>query len=221
MTFEILMPEINNKPKNTKDAVISILTYEWPLTLRQIYYKLKKQYSFSCTYQSVYKAVKELKQKNILIKKEKQYEINVKWVKEVQSFTDIVETNYYAKQKLKNFSGLKDSKFIEDLIVLNFETLFDAEKYLYYFIKNELLKSKNQIVVEQINNQWKPLFYFRAEYNFYKKIQKKGHKFYFLCYGDSLSEKYSQKFYSSIGINIKNIKTPFPTETITFNNYFI
>jgi len=221
MTFDILMPELNAKPKNTKDAVISILTHDWPLTLRQIFYKIKKQYHYSSTYQSVYKAVKELREKQVLIEKDKKYEINIRWIKKVQSFTDIVETNYFAKEKIQNFSGVKETKQGEDIIILHFETLFDAEKYLYYFIKNELVKSRNQIICEQINNQWKPLFYYRAEYNFYKKMQQKGHKFYFLCHGKSAPEKQSKEFYSSIGINVKNIENPFPAETITFNNYFI
>jgi len=103
MTFNILIPEINSKPKNTKDAVISILTIEWPLTLREIFYKIKKQYRFSCSYQSVYKAVKELSEKEVLRKKYKKYEINIDWIKKVQSLTDIVETNYYAKKRINQF----------------------------------------------------------------------------------------------------------------------
>jgi hypothetical protein len=103
MSFEILVPEINVKPKNTKDAAINILSLEWPLSLREIFYKIKKQYHYSSTYQSVYKAVHELLSKKILkIVGEKKYEINVEWIKQLQSFTDIVETNYYAKDKVQN-----------------------------------------------------------------------------------------------------------------------
>ena len=73
MTFNILIPDIENKHKNTKDAVINILTSEWPLTLRQIFYEIKKQYHYSLTYQSIYKAVKELKEKKVLVEKDKKY----------------------------------------------------------------------------------------------------------------------------------------------------
>ena len=41
MTFDIVMPELNKKPKNTKDAVITLLTHEWPLTLREIFFRIK------------------------------------------------------------------------------------------------------------------------------------------------------------------------------------
>jgi len=221
MAFNLLIPDIENKPKNTKDAVINILTYDWPLTLRQIYYKLKKKYGYSSSYQSVYKAVKELKESHVLLDNKKKYEINVGWIKKLQSFTDIVETNYYATEKLQNISGLKDSKAGQDLIILTFETLFDAEKYLYYFMKTKLLKKNNQAVCFQLTNEWRPLFYLRAEYNYYKKLLKLGHQFYFLCSGDTALEKKYREFYLSFGTNYKIIKSEHPNETISFSSYFI
>lgn len=221
MTFNLLVPDIENKPKNTKDAVINLLTSEWPLTLRQIFYKIKKQYNYSFTYQSVYKAVKELKERRVLLEKDKKYEINVKWVKRLQSFTDIVETNYYTKDRMQNISGLKESKAGQDLTILTFETIFDAEKYLYYFIKTELLKKKNKIICFQLTSEWRPLFYLRAEYNYYKKLMKRGHKFYFICSGDSDLEKKYKDFYKSIKTNYKITNQNLSNETIVFENYFI
>jgi len=221
MGFNLLIPDINERPQNSKDAVISILTFEWPLSLRNIFYKIKKQYRYSSSYQSVYKAVKELSESGVLIKKDKKYEINIGWIKKVQSFTDIVETNYYAKEKIQNISGLKELKSEEDIIILNFDTLFDAEKYLYYFMKNELLKTTNDKVCFQLNHEWRPIFYLRAEYNYYKKLINLGHKFYFLCSGNSYIEEISKKFYKSIKTNYKTVKTKFPYDCIIFGDYFI
>jgi hypothetical protein len=221
MTFEILMPEINNNPKNTKDCVISILTYEWPLTLRKIFYKIKKQYHYSSTYQAVYKAVKELKEKNVLIEKEKGFEINISWIKKVQSFTDIVETNYYTKQKFHDFNGIKESKTKEDLIVLNFDTIFDAEKYLYYFMKNELINKRNDNICFSLNSEWRPIFYLRAEYNYYKKLTNKGHKFYFICSGETELEREFRDFYKRIKVNYKILKFDQTNDLLVFQDYFI
>ncbi|MDP2924905.1 MAG: hypothetical protein Q8N99_00885 [Nanoarchaeota archaeon] len=221
MTFNLLIPEISSRPENTKDAVISILTLEWPLTLREIYYKIKKHYGYSSTYQSVFKAVKELLKVNILKEHYKRYEINIDWIKRLQSFTDIVETNYFAKERLRNLSGINDSKRSEDLIILNFETIFDAEKYLYYFMKNELFKKKGSTVCFQFNYEWRPLYYFRAEYNYYKRLLEKGHKFYFSCFGTSNIEKESKEFYRSLGIKYKTIKKSYSNDTLVFEDYFI
>jgi hypothetical protein len=221
MVMAIIIPEINTLPKNTKDAVISILTSDWPLTLREIFFRIKKKYGYSSSYQAVYKAVNELLQEQVLTKKSMKYEINIEWIKKLQSFTDIVETNYYAKEKIQSLSGLKDSKHKEDIAILNFETIFDAEKYLYYFMKSELFKSKNDIVCLQESNEWKPMFYLRAEYNYYARLQEKGHKFYFLCSSSTQIEQKFAQFYKKIGINFKFTKEKFSTDNLIFSDYFI
>ena len=221
MAFNIIAPEISNKSKNSKDMIITLLTYEWPLTLKQIYNKIKKQYSYSSTYQSVYKAVKELCEKKALLEKSKKYEINIGWIKKLQSFTDIVETNYYAKEKIHSIAGLKESKSNQDITVINFEKIFDAEKYLYYFMKTELFKSKNTEVCYQVNHEWKPIFYLRAEYNYYTRLLEKGHKIYFLTSGNSYIEELSKKFYQSLKINFKTESSPQVQDSVAFNNFFI
>lgn len=219
MVFSLVVPQLGN-PKNTKDFVITILTSDWPLTLKQIYNKIKN-YGYSSSYQAVYKAVKELVSSNAILEKEKKYEMNIGWIKKLQSFTDIVETNYYAKSKIRDISGLKESKHNENITILNFETIFDAEKYLYYLMKYELMKTNNDSVCYSLSNEWRPLYYFRAEYNYYKKLSKKGHKFYFICSSNSKIEKQCQEFYTSIGIKYKFTNETSINETLVFKDYFI
>ena len=219
--LSILIPELNTDPKNSKDAIISILTIDWPLSLKSIYYKIKKQYGYSYSYQAVFNAVKELVNGQVLLEKEKKYEINIEWIKRVQSFTDIVETNYYAKEKVMSLSGIKDSKQKGDIIVLNFETLFDTEKYLYYFMKSELFKSFNDVICGNFNLEWRPIFYLRAEYNYYKRLLKRKHKFYFLCSGNSEIEKLCEKFYNKIGVNFKIVNEKFSSDVLVFKDYFV
>ena len=86
MGLNLLIPDINEKPENSKDAVISILTLDWPLSLRNIFYKIKKQYRYSSSYQSVYKAVKELSASEVLIKKE----FNIGFLKELKLPTQCI-----------------------------------------------------------------------------------------------------------------------------------
>jgi len=221
MVMNILIPEVGSKPTNTKDAVISLLTTDWPLSLKQIFYKIRKKYNYICSYQAVYKAVKELKEKEVLIEDNKRYMIDVRWVKEVQSFTDIVETNYYAKEKASSLSGLSESKQKEDLIILNFESVFDAEKYLYYFMKYHLLKSNKDSICYCTNTEWRPIFYLRSEYNYYTKLMKRDHKFYFLCAGKTKKEDFCGKFYQSMGIKFKSTNETFSNDTLIFEDFCI
>jgi hypothetical protein len=221
MVFHLTIPEIDSKPSNTKDAVISLLTSEWPLTLREIFFRSRKKYGYSHSYQAVYKAVKELLEKNVLVEHNKKYSINVEWVKKVQSFTDIVETNYYAKDKIHNISGLNDSKLAEDIIILNFDSIFDAEKYLYYFMKYNLLKSKADSICYSSNIEWRPLFYLRAEYNYYSRLIKKGHEFFFLCSGKSKLEETFAQLYKSLGIKFKFINEKLSNDSLVFGDFCI
>lgn len=221
MTFDLTIPELSEKPKNAKDIVITILTYEWPLSIKQIHNRAKKQYSYSGSYQSIYKTLNELSAKEIIIKKGKEYEINVDWVKRVQSFTDIVETNYFAEQEASNLVGLKDSSSNQDIITITFKDIFDAEKYLYYFMKDKLFKKKSRVITYQTNNEWRPIFYLRAEYNYCTRLQKRGHKIYFLSKGNSRIEKEIKKFYTSIGIKYKNTKSSLLNDTVSFLDYAV
>jgi hypothetical protein len=201
--LNLIIPELNGKPKATKDFVITLLTREWPLTLRNIYYRIKKSYGYSASYQSVYKAVKELLDEGALIQKDKKYVINIDWIKNLQSFTDIVETNYYAKERLDTIGGIKDSNKESNTTVLEFESIFDMEKYLYYFTKTNLLKKERETICWYNINEWRPTFYLRSEYNYYKKLIKKGHKCFILCSGKSEIENSAKNFYKSIGVSFK------------------
>ena len=219
--LNLTIPDIANKPKNTKDAVISILTTDWPLTLRGIFYNIKKRFNYTSSYQSVYKAVKELVHEGVVLSKNKKYELNMDWVKKLQSFTDIIETNYYAKKRMHDLTGIKDSKHKQDIMVLNFETIFDAEKYLYYFMKAELMKINDDTICHIANNEWRPIFYLRAEYNYYRKLKQRGHKFYFISQGKSLLEQDCARLYKEFGVNFKHTNEMSVTDILVFSDYFI
>ncbi len=221
MVFSIIVPDISSKPKNTKDAVISLLTIYWPLSLREIFYKIKKQYGYSSSYQAVYKAIKERAESEVILGKDRKYWLNVEWAKKLQSFTDIIETNYYAKERINNISGIKDSNHKGDLMILNFETIFDAEKYIYYFMKAELMKTNSDIICHMSNSEWRPIPYLRAEYNYYKKLIARKHRFYFISSGKSELEKECVNFYKSLGVNYKISNEEFVNDVFIFGDYVI
>lgn len=217
MSLEIVLPQIDNKT-SSKDLIISVLTEEWPLSIKELFSKVSKEFRFKGTYQAVFKSVKELQKKKVLIKTGEKYELNISWIKSLQSFTETVETNYYVSKKVRKI--LEKNKKGEDTILMNFESIFDAEKYLYYFVKNELKKSEPTKVFFEMNNLWKVLFYYRAEYNYYIKLEKIGHKFFFLTSSKTKIEKEAIDFYKKLNIKVKQTK-PAPTDSIVFGEYYI
>lgn len=222
MALNLTLPHLGEKA-TTKDHVISLLGYDWPLTIKKLYHLIKKKYGYSVTYQAVYKAVNELYKHGVIEKRAEGYQINLKWLKHLHMYTETVETNYYTKNRLRLIEGIKDARKEGNINILNFETFFDVEKYLYYLQKHYILSSKNkETICVHHNNEWRPLFYLRAEYNWIRKITELGHKTYVLCAGNTLVDKWCAGFYKSIGCNIKlNVNCASTCELMVFGDVVI
>ena len=139
MSQNLYIPTFNIKDSSVKDCIISILGNNWPLNVKKIHNLIKKNFAKNCTYQAVYKSLNELAKENILIKTKEGYHINLDWIKKLQAYTDTIETNYYTKERIISLEGVQEIKGDDDLQVLTFSNYFDAEKYLYYFIKHNIL----------------------------------------------------------------------------------
>ncbi len=68
------------KDKSLKNTVLAILEKERSLTAKQIYYTIKKNSSRHLTYQAVFKCIKEMEKKNMLVSENKAYKININWL---------------------------------------------------------------------------------------------------------------------------------------------
>jgi hypothetical protein len=203
MTLTLTLPQLGEKA-STKDYVITVLGYDWPLSIKKIFNLIKKRYAYKSTYQAVFKAVGELLADGVIEKKQEGYQINLKWLKNLHGYTEVIETNYYTKDRLQLIEGIKEARKEGSINILTFETFFDVEKYLYYLQKHYILATKaKEIVCVHHSHEWRPLFYLRAEYNWIKKLSGLGHKTYVLCAGHSLLDKWCADFYKSIGCSIK------------------
>lgn len=87
------------KKRNVRESIISILSREFPLSLMKIYNKVKKDYSLDVTYQAVFKVVKEMLNDGIIERREKEYQLNVKWIKELENELDIIKKSYVGDSK--------------------------------------------------------------------------------------------------------------------------
>jgi len=120
---------LSPKGKSVKNNIIHILAFEWPLTLREIYKKTTKTYNVDVTYQAVFKAVKELKERNVIVKEGKNYSLNVAWVNQVYDLADMIRSRYLDKKNLHKLP--KDSHF-PDPRINKFITVL-GDKILNYF----------------------------------------------------------------------------------------
>ena len=203
MGLNLYLPNIAKQKATVKDYIILILSSDWPLSTQKIYHRIKKRYGIDCTYQAVFKAVNELMHMEVIIKEKSAYQINLRWLKHVHSFTETTEANYYTKDRV-GLEGVKDSKTEGNISILTFGTMFDVEKYIYYLVKQHIMNSKgSQVICYHHNHEWRPLFYMRAEYNWINKLNELGHAPYILCANSTAIDKFCSRFYKNIGCSIK------------------
>jgi hypothetical protein len=208
------------KKGSTKDEIIGILTYNWPLSIRKIYFCLKKQ-GLKVGYQAVYKAVKEMLDEGILIRENDGYLLNMGWIKDIHNQTEMIRVNYFSKERSLLFHDEKKGSSAVQVFIFN--NWFDFEKYAYYLQKDLILKSKEkQIICAHHYHEWRPMFYLRAEYNWVRNLIDKGHRVYTLCSGESVLDIWAAKFYNSIGGKVKiGQRVAEPADVIVFGDMVI
>ena len=204
---------------STKDQIINVLSYDWPLSARKVYNFLKKKYNNNVTYQAVYKAISQMLAEKILIKTKEGYQLNLVWIKEIHDQTEMIRANYYSEQR----ATLLDNENMDSIRVFIFKSWFDVEKYLYYLQKNYIAKAKEkQTICIHQNHEWQPLFYLRADYNWFEQIRKLGHKTFKLCSGSSAADKWAAEIYKKFGAKVKtNAKCADNSELIVFSDLVV
>ena len=127
MVLKLTLPE-PGKEKRIKDIVIDILIFEWPLSLSKIHKKISSNYSKSGTCQATYKAICELVQEEVLIKRERLYSINLNWVTKIKEFSCHIENNYKNDEKIPLMEGVIKAKTENNITVLTFDSLIELDK---------------------------------------------------------------------------------------------
>ncbi|MFH1586658.1 MAG: hypothetical protein ABID38_02280 [Candidatus Diapherotrites archaeon] len=116
MTINITLPEM--KSASNKDKIISILSRKWPLTTKEIYNALQREYGVEISYQAVHKIIVQLQNEGVMVKNGKDLEINKEWIKSVNKFGNELEQIYSNPKSKINFENsrplnLKFNKFME------------------------------------------------------------------------------------------------------------
>lgn len=86
------------KSKKTKDLVIQALVREHPLTVRQLFYFLKNNYSHSITYNGVYRVVDGLLKSKVLAKKGNEYFLSLDFLDQISLINEKVRESYLKKR---------------------------------------------------------------------------------------------------------------------------
>jgi len=106
----LVSPGALNGGAKVKDAVVSILGKEWPLSLKEIYFAVVREYSLEVSHQAVHKALKQLAANGVLVKSERKYCLDIEWIRNVKRFGASMEKAYQEQEIPDSTGWLKESQ---------------------------------------------------------------------------------------------------------------
>ena len=174
MTIEFTLPEMNTKNKTAKDLIIAILLDEWPLSLKKIHNKIKKDYESNVTYQAVHKAVGELLEKRIVVRNGRDYKINSDWIGKLKLFIEKLENSYNENKPLSE----------EIPKSLTVSCAWELYEIFIEIILRDILDGKEKSICFIGNQIWNPMIGSEKEIEAYKKIAEK-YKLYLVSRRDN------------------------------------
>ena len=95
------------KKRNVRESIIAVLSREFPLSIKKIYNKVKKEYGLDVTYQAVFKLVKEMVDDKVIEKDNSEYKLNMNWIKQLEDEITVIKSKYVGENK-KSENSMQD-----------------------------------------------------------------------------------------------------------------
>ena len=190
-----------NGKKTVKDHIISVLSQEWPLSLKRLYMILRKKYQLEVSYQACHKAVKELVGQELIEKNDKEYQLNMKWVRQIKEFGQRVEEKY----KNHHTYSLSSDDVVTNMI---FNSMYEVDRFLLEISEKYIQTSINKRPTLCLYwcHSWVPLFF---EKETYKRLLKVSQTFdiYSVIKNDTFIDNWCKDFVGDLireetGINL-------------------
>jgi hypothetical protein len=203
MIIRALLPKLI--PKTVKEKVIVILSTDFPLTIRELKARIKKNFNQSVSYQSVHKELNRLMKEEIIVYKSKRYLLNVEWIRQVGLFSDLILSNY-TEQRKHSVSKLLDLKSDGDSLSFEFDSYADFDIYFLELLENfnEFFPEDKQILMHYTHNWW-PLLYPLKEKRAMDKLKS---DFFCFCRSDTPIDRYCSNFENDIGLKVLHSTDP-------------
>ncbi|MDO8634314.1 MAG: hypothetical protein Q7K34_03410, partial [archaeon] len=119
MTQSMILPRLLPNGGSTREKIVSVLSIGKPLTAKEIFNGLKKEFGFNGSYQAVHKTLVELEKQMVLKKTSEGFVIDSNWVDNLIAFS----------QSLKNFP-IKQKEITEGTVSLTFNSFIEFGVFL-------------------------------------------------------------------------------------------
>ncbi len=84
------------RPRTVKDYLVQFLSQKWPSNPKQLHQLMRK--STDVSYQAVHKALNELVDEKVLVRKDNLYQLNPNFVKHIHKHWEAIENKLYSGQ---------------------------------------------------------------------------------------------------------------------------
>jgi hypothetical protein len=188
----IVNPLFKNKG-NIKEQIIDILSLQWPLTAREIFYIITKKLGISITYQGVHKGLKQLLSGNVIKVEKRKYSLDEEWIKSSKEQFNKLEKIYQEK-------GF-DKEILPSKIVFN--SYYEMYSFVCDYLSKEDLKTNGEPIIFTDKHWWN-LFVMTEEQ--LTKLDDFSKKYEFYCVGkcNTPLDLMLMNFYKKQGMHCKN-----------------
>lgn len=134
----------------TKELILEVLAEQWPLTGVKIFRIVNKRLPKPITQQALHKTLSQLVELGLIIKKNREYELNSKW---------LLETLEFCHNTLESYEGKKPKKISKSLVrikILQSPDFYKAERRCIQTTKEIRICARTPIFLEE--EQQKTIF---------------------------------------------------------------
>ncbi|MBI2143517.1 hypothetical protein HYU17_00005, partial [Candidatus Woesearchaeota archaeon] len=176
--------------ETTKRIILDTLVAEWPLSIKQIFFSVRKNTFKSLTYQAVYKSVKELLDGGVLSRQGKGYVISPAWIQKSSDFMNKVSESYEKK-------GFGSARRIQEL---GFNSWSDAWDFILSKLDSGFFGESKQAYAQIRRFFLVPVS--KDDIGCLKRFFSRK-EVYILCNGNSVIDKIAAGFLSSLGAHVR------------------
>jgi hypothetical protein len=195
------------KGSKTTEYIIEILSNEWPLTAKQIYNRLKRNYGLSVSYQAIHKHLKQMEKEKILIKNERNLSLNPNWVESKKTFFE----------RLRKSLG-KENYEEGRSVFFCCETFIDVAKFVLTEFIN-LPNPENKPFVSLVYHAWPSIALSDELFKEFIKFHLKT-KHYILVAQNTLVDRMVGKTFEQHNGSIKyGVTLPFSPDTLVSGDF--
>ncbi len=179
----------------TKELIVEILAYEFPLSAKQIFNTVNRKYGKQVSYHAVYKGINALLNARIIAKQGMLYSLNKEYVKGVCDFASKLNL-LYGQEKFDLVKWFPKENFV----LKKFNNQFEMGLFILGILDD---CKKDEMIAIIWPTMWPPLTNVQEMSDKIKSIATKTSEAYCVCGKSGFLDKIFAKKWENLGMHVK------------------